>query len=211
MSFQDRTRRFLILSVLGFILGAGIAGLSILMESGDKNQGHQESLPFVAPHIGGPFHLINQDGKAVTDKDFAGKYLLIYFGFASCPAICPTELQKITNTYQSLSKDWQDRIQPIFITIDPERDTPDILKDYVALFLPQMVGLTGTTDQIENVKKAYKVYGAKVPEGTSYTMDHSSFIYFMGPDTKPLAMFRVSDTADKMTKTIQTLGINAQQ
>jgi protein SCO1/2 len=203
MSFKYRAKRFLILSALGLTLGAGIAGLSILMEN--QGAGNKPYAPMVAPNIGGAFTLVNQDGKTVTEKDFANKYLLIYFGFASCPAICPTELQKITEAYQALPKPWQERIQPLFITIDPERDTPAILKNYVALFMPQLIGLTGSVEQIEAVKKAYKVYGAKVPEGNSYTMDHSSFIYFMGLGGKPLAMFKASDTADTITKTIPTL------
>lgn len=203
MSFKYRAKRFLILSALGLTLGAGVAGLSILMEQ--KGLGNKPPVPMVAPNIGGAFTLINQDGKTVTDKDFANKYLLIYFGFASCPAICPTELQKITEAYQALPKPWQERIQPLFITIDPERDTPAILKNYVELFMPQLIGLTGSVEQIEAAKKAYKVYGAKVPEGDSYTMDHSSFIYFMGLGGKPLAMFKTADTADTIAKTIPTL------
>lgn len=203
MTYKYRAKRFLVLAVLGLTLGGAIAGLSLLLEK--KSNSQSEYVPMVAPNIGGPFTLQNQDGKTVTEKDYANKYLLIYFGFASCPAICPTELQKMTEAYQALPKPWQDRIQPVFITIDPERDTPAILKNYVELFMPQMVGLTGTTDQIDTVKKAYKVYGAKVPEGDSYTMDHSSFIYFMGLGGKPLAMFKTSDTAEKMAKTIPTL------
>lgn len=204
MSFKNRLRRFLILSALGLILGAGIAGISILMTKQNGND-ESSSLPLVAPGIGGTFTLINQDGKTVTEKDFANKYLLIYFGFTYCPAICPTELQKITEAYHALPKAWQDRIQPIFITIDPERDTPEIIKNYVGLFMPELIGLTGTQSQIEAIKKVYKVYGAKVPEGNTYTMDHSSFIYFMDMNNKPMAMFKTSDNADKIAKTIPTL------
>lgn len=203
MSYKYRFKRFLVLSVLGLTLGAAIAGLTLLIDKKSNDDG--KYVPIVAPNIGGSFTLVNQDGKVVTDKDYANKYLLIYFGFASCPAVCPTELQKITEAYQALPKAWQDRIQPLFITIDPERDTPVILKNYVELFMPQLVGLTGSVEQIEAVKKAYKVYGAKVPEGDGYTMDHSSFIYFMGLGGKPLAMFKTADTADTIAKTIPTL------
>lgn len=205
MSYKYRLKRFVVLSVLGVTLGAAIAGLSIVVEQKNKGDRGGSPMPFVAPHIGGAFTLVDQNGKTVTDKDFSSKYLFIYFGFASCPAICPTELQKMTEAYQALPRAWQDRIQPVFITIDPERDTPSILKNYVELFMPQMIALTGSMDQIETVKKAYKVYGAKVPDGDSYTMDHSSFIYFMGPGGKPLAMFKTSDTADSIAKIIPTL------
>ncbi len=203
MSIKYRAKRFLVLSVLGLTLGAGIAGLSILIEK--KGVANQSNSPMVAPNIGGAFTLVDQEGKTVTDKDFANKYLMIYFGFASCPAICPTELQKMAEAYGALPKPWQERVQPMFITIDPERDTPAILKNYVELFMPQLLGLTGSVEQIEAVKKAYKVYGAKVPEGDSYTMDHSSFIYFMGLGGTPMAIFKTSDTADVIAKTIPTL------
>lgn len=203
MTHISRIKRILVIAVLGLTLGVAIACLSIVLEKkGDSSSAY---VPLVAPNIGGPFTLIDQNGKTVTEKDYANKYLMIYFGFASCPAICPTELQKMTEAYQALPKPWQERIQPVFITIDPERDTPAILKNYVELFMPQLIGLTGSADQIEAIKKAYKVYGAKVPEGDSYTMDHSSFIYFMGLGGKPLAMFKTSDTAETMAKVIPTL------
>lgn len=202
MEHSQRLKRFFILAAVGLTLGAGIAGISLLL---DKAAIEQSTMPIVAPNIGGPFTLIDHNGKTVTDKDFQNKYLLIYFGFASCPAICPTDLQKLTDAYQALPKPWQDRIQPLFITIDPERDTPKILKNFVELFMPQLIGLTGSEEQIEAAKKAYKVYAAKVPEGDSYTMDHSAFIYFMGLGGRPLAMFKNADTADKIAKTIPTL------
>ena len=198
---KKRLIRFATLSLVGLSLGAAIAGLSILLDT--KNSASE--LPLVAPNIGGAFTLVNQDGKTVTDKDFAGKYLFVYFGFTYCPAICPTELQKMAEAFKGLPKAWQSRIQPIFITIDPERDTPDILKNYVGLFMPELIGLTGTPAQIEAVKKEFKIYAAKVPEDDSYTMDHSSYLYFMGLDGKALAMYRTSDTSDKIIKQIPTL------
>lgn len=197
MSIKQRIQRFFILSAFGLTLGALIAGLSILSErhGGDGSQ-------VVATGIGGPFTLIDQDGKTVTEKDFAGKSLLIYFGFASCPAICPTELQKISLAYKALPADIQKNIQPIFITVDPERDTQSVLKGYVALFMPELIGLGGRVEQIDAVKKTFKVYAAKVPEGDDYTMDHSSFIYLMGPDGTLQALFKTADKADFITKRI---------
>ena len=111
----------------------------------------------------------------------------------------------MSEAYRALPTAWQARIQPIFITIDPERDTQAILKNYVALFMPELVGLTGSAEQIDAVKSVYKVYGAKVPDGDTYTMDHSSFIYFMGLDGTAKAMFKTSDTADAIAKQILTL------
>lgn len=206
MTIKDRLKRFFLLSALGLTLGAGVAGISILSEH--NNKGGNDSI--VATGIGGAFSLTDQNGKTVTDKNFYGsKYMLVYFGFASCPAICPTELQKMADAYNALPKAWQDRVQPIFITVDPERDTAEVMKDFTAMFLPNMLGLRGTPEQTESVKRAYKVYAAKVPEGDSYTMDHSSFIYFMGLNGQALALFKTSDTSSFMTKRITELdGLN---
>lgn len=191
MSIKQRMIRFFILSGLGLVLGAGIAGISILTEK-HGNDGSS----IVATGIGGAFTLIDQNGKTVTDKDFADKYKLIYFGFTSCPAICPTELQKISEAYKALPPEVQQKIQPIFITVDPERDTPEVLKNYVDLFMPELMGLTGTVEQIDAVKKSYKIYATKVPEGDTYTMDHSSFVYLMGIDGQVLSLFKAADKAD---------------
>ena len=197
MSFQHRLRRFVILSVIGLVLGAGLAGIALL--------GKKPHLSSLTQGIGGDFSLINQDGQPVTKKSFGGKYLLIYFGFTYCPAICPTELQKMAEAYHALPKNWQDRIQPLFISVDPERDTPEVLKNYVALFLPELVGLTGTPVQIDAIKRAYKIYAAKIPDGDSYTMDHSSYIYLMAPDGTAKAMFKTSDTAKDIARHIAGL------
>lgn len=153
--------------------------------------------------FGGPFTLTDQNGKTVTDKDLTGKYRLIYFGFTYCPAICPTELSKITNAMKGLGDRAKD-IQPIFITVDPERDTPDKLKNYITLFHPSLIGLTGTPEQVKQALKAYKIYAAKVQDDgmSDYTMDHSSFIYFIGPDDRLLHIFKTEDTAQQMTDLI---------
>lgn len=204
MSIKHRIIRFFILSAIGLALGAAIAGISILSEKQDKG-----SSSIVSTGIGGPFTLVDQDGKTVTEKDFAGKYMLIYFGFTSCPAICPTELQKIAEVYKSLPKESQNRIQPVFISVDPERDTPKVLKNYVDLFMPELIGLTGSVEQIDAVKKAYKIYAGKVPEGDSYTMDHSSFIYFMGLDAQVIGIFKTSDKpADIKTRIMEMHGLD---
>jgi protein SCO1/2 len=194
-------RRNLILFILGLCLGAALAGAAIMMET--RAPAPKERVPLMnAAKIGGAFTLVDQDGKTRTEKDFNQVYKLVYFGFSYCPAICPTELQKISEALASLPEDISGKIQPIFITIDPERDTPAVLKDYVSLFDKRLIGLTGSVDQIEAVKKEYKVYASKVPQDDTYTMDHSSFIYFMTPDDKPVYLFRISDTAETMADTL---------
>lgn len=157
-----------------------------------------------ASQVGGDFALVDHTGKAVTNENFAGQYKLIYFGFTYCPAICPTELQKITLVMNELGEQ-AENIQPIFITVDPERDTVEVMKGYVELFHPKLVGLTGGREQIDEALKNYRVYAAKVeePELNDYTMDHSSFIYLMSPDDQLLTMYRIEDSAAFITEDIQ--------
>ena len=153
--------------------------------------------------IGGPFALVNQEGKPVTDQTWHGKWLLVYFGYTYCPDVCPTELQTISTALGQLGKD-ASNVVPIFITIDPERDTPSALADYVKLFDPRLVGLTGTPQQIAEVAHEYRVYYSKVtPKGsTTYLMDHSSFAYLMSPDGLLRSLFRPGTSADDMAATI---------
>lgn len=205
MTVRQRLLRTLILSAIGLCLGAAIALITVMMDR--YNPAPRSSGIVNAAAIGGPYTLTDQDGKTRSDADFKSTYKLLYFGFSYCPAICPTELQKMAAALKTLPENISTQIQPIFITIDPERDTPAVLKNYVALFDPRLVGLTGTVEQIEAVKKAYKIYGAKVPpeEGAAadeYTMDHSSFIYFLTPDDQMIMLFRTNDTAEEMVRMI---------
>jgi protein SCO1/2 len=127
---------------------------------------------------------VNQDGKRVTEKDFLGNYMLVFFGYTYCPDVCPTELQVMTAALDQLGPE-ASRIQPVFVSIDPARDTPEVLKAYVANFGPRLMGLTGTAEEVAAIAKAYRVYYAKAGNSTSamdYLMDHSSIIYLMGPD-----------------------------
>lgn len=149
--------------------------------------------------MGGPFELVDHNGRLVTTADFAGKFMLIYFGFTHCPDVCPTELQTMANALDMLGPDGE-RIAPVFITVDPERDTPEQLKGYVAAFHPKMIGLTGAPQQIADVAKAYKIYYSKAQSASAsgdYQVDHTSFVYLMGPDGSLRSLFRggISDKA----------------
>lgn len=136
------------------------------------------------PAIGAPFSLIDQDGRKRSSGDFHGRYMLIYFGYTYCPDVCPTTLALMGDALAKVDPKGA-RIVPVFITIDPERDTPAKLKDYVRSFGPQFVGLTGDLKTITKVASDYRVYFRKHPlEGGNYGMDHSSVIYLMGPDGK---------------------------
>lgn len=150
--------------------------------------------------IGGAFTLINQDGDTVTEQSFADSYKLVFFGFTNCPEICPVELQKMTLALENMGP-LADRIQPIFITTDPERDTPEVMKEYVALYHPNLVGLTGTVEQINEVKETYRVYAAKqeIPGQDGYQMNHSSYIYLMSPDNELVTMFWKQHGPDMLT------------
>ena len=136
--------------------------------------------------IGGPFTLVDQDGKTVTNKDYLGNFLLIYFGYTFCPDVCPTTLTEMSVALDLLGDD-AEKIIPMLITIDPDRDLPEHLKEYVAYFHPRLRALTGTPEQVDAAAKAYRVYYAKAKmeehsDPDDYHMDHSSVTYLMGPD-----------------------------
>lgn len=154
--------------------------------------------------VGGPFSLTDQEGRKVTDKDFRGHYMLVFFGYTYCPDICPTELQVMSAALDNLGAK-ADGIQPIFVTIDPQRDTPEILKQYVANFHPRLLGLTGTPEEIASVAKAYRVYFNKAADNSgpdTYLMDHSTIIYLMDGQGKFLKHFSYTTDAAALAKAI---------
>ncbi|WP_426958755.1 SCO family protein [Muricoccus radiodurans] len=154
--------------------------------------------------LGGPFTLRDHTGRTVTDADYRGKLALIFFGFTFCPDVCPTELQAISQTMDLLGAQ-ADQVQPLFITVDPERDTPAKLAEYVALFHPRITGLTGTPEQIAAAARAFRVYYAKsTPQGSSeYLMDHSAFTYLLGRDGRLRSLFRPGATPEEMAAAIR--------
>ncbi|MGG5886090.1 SCO family protein [Falsiroseomonas sp. HC035] len=154
--------------------------------------------------LGGPFSLVDQSGKPVTEADFAGRFLLVYFGFTYCPDVCPTELGTIATAIDALEEQGA-QVTPMLITIDPERDTPEALADYVSRFHPRMVGLTGSPEQVAAAARAYRVYYAKAqrPEMSAYLMDHSSFIYLVGPDGRVRTLFRPETTPEAIAQSVR--------
>jgi cytochrome oxidase Cu insertion factor (SCO1/SenC/PrrC family) len=157
-----------------------------------------------AVSVGGPFALTDDQGKAVTDQTYRGRWMLVYFGYTFCPDVCPTELQTIAGALDKLGPEAKS-VVPLFITIDPERDTPAALANYVKLFDDRLIGLTGTPEQISTVARAYRVYYAKVTpkDSTTYLMDHSSFVYLVGPDGKLRALFRPGESAQELADGIR--------
>ena len=159
----------------------------------------------VAPvSIGGEFTLVDQNGGTRRAEDFRGKLMLVYFGYTFCPDACPTALQDMSRAIDLLGAKGDD-VQPIFITIDPARDTVEQMKLYASNFHPRLIGLTGTPEQIAAAAKAYRVYYAKGSStgGTDYLMDHTVFIYLMGRDGKYLSHFSPGTTAEQMAAAIE--------
>jgi cytochrome oxidase Cu insertion factor (SCO1/SenC/PrrC family) len=155
--------------------------------------------------IGGPFALVDQTGQPRTERDFRGKLLLVYFGFTYCPDVCPTDLQAIGQAMDQLGRD-ADSVQPLFITLDPERDTPEHLAEYVPLFHPRLIGLTGSPSVIQKAAEAYRVYYKRVAfdkNPADYTVDHSAFIYLMDRDGKYLGFFPPGASAGQMVEMIR--------
>ena len=154
--------------------------------------------------IGGAFRLTDQSGKVRRDSDFRGKLMLVYFGFTFCPDICPTDLQQIAMALKALGPAASE-VAPLFITLDPERDTVKLLTQYVPAFHPQIIGLTGDLKAVHQAAKAYRVYHAKVANNgaSRYTIDHSSFIYLMGRDGKYLGFIPPSTSADRIATALR--------
>jgi protein SCO1 len=179
------------------VLGAFCAGLVfcfgvVMLVTG------RTSVPSVqqTAAIGGPFRLTDQDGAAVTDRDFLGRPFLVFFGFTHCPDVCPTALFEISEIMRKLGPD-AERMRAAFITVDPERDTPQALKDYLSSFDSRLKGLTGDVDAITAVAKAYRVYFKKVAlEGDGYTMDHTAIVYLMDKEGRFVAPFSLKRTTE---------------
>jgi protein SCO1/2 len=154
--------------------------------------------PLEGARIGGPFTLTDQNGRTVRDSDFAGQYRIVYFGYSFCPDICPVDLQKLMRglaQFEKAAPALGAKVQPLFVTIDPARDTPEALKPFVSRYHPRLLGLTGTPEQIAQVAKEFVVVYNKV-EGSApdrYLMAHTQIAFLMGPDGKPLAMLPVDD------------------
>lgn len=181
------------------LLGAGDAAARSAAETMDILMWNREP-------VGGAFALTDQTGRARSDRDFRGQLMLVYFGFTYCPDVCPTDLMAIGQALELMGQD-ADAIQPIFITLDPARDTAQHLAEYVPLFHPRLIGLTGSDDAISKAADAYKVYYAKVATGKAaddYTVDHTAYIYLMDRDGKYLGFFPPGTSAERMVEIIRS-------
>ncbi|MDB5668203.1 MAG: hypothetical protein JWL74_1153 [Alphaproteobacteria bacterium] len=179
------------------LLGGGVAGCS--QQAADP--------PLKGASIGGPLNLINQDGQRISDSSFAGKYRLVYFGFANCPDVCPVDLAVLgagLRQFEAEDRARAERVQPIFITVDPRRDTPQVLKRYVANFHPRLIGLTGSEQEIQQVVTAHG--GSALPdepnEAGGYNVNHTRFLLLMGPDNAPIAIVPHDEGAEGLARAL---------
>ena len=163
--------------------------------------------------IGGPFTLVAPDGTTMTDQTYRGKWLLVYFGYTYCPNSCPTALLEVATALERLGADAA-QLQPLFITVDPQRDTPDVMKDYTQSFDPRIVGLTGTPQQIAAVVQEYGAYHATHrtgPGAEDYVIDHSTYLYLMDPGGKFVRAFDADTSGDRIAETVRELMAQARE
>ena len=195
-------RRAAFLTIALFGLAAGPA-LTQQLSSRSAPEA-MDVLMWAREPVGGPFALTDHTGKVRTDADFRGKLLLVYFGFTYCPDICQTDLQNIGLALDKLGAAG-DAVQPLFVTLDPERDTAAHLKDYVSLFHPRLIGLTGDAAAIRRAADAYKVYYARAPnpKGDAYTIDHTAFIYLMDRQGTYLGFLPPNSEPDRIVDSIR--------
>jgi protein SCO1/2 len=182
---NQRTSRILL------VLGAFVAGLVLFSAVVFIVTGRSPAPIAMPSAVGGPFNLVDQNSKPITDKDMNGHPFLVFFGFTHCPDVCPTTLFEVSEILRALGPGAKD-VRALFITVDPERDTPKVLKDYLSSFDPRVIGVTGDEASIAAVIKAYRVYAKKVPQdGGGYTMDHTAIVYLMGKDGRFIVPFNM--------------------
>jgi protein SCO1 len=180
---SSRTARLLL------ALGAFVAGLVLFSTVIFIVTGRSPSTIAMPSAVGGPFKLVDQNDKPITDQDLKGEPFLVFFGFTHCPDICPTTLFDVSEIFRALGPDAKN-VRALFVTVDPERDTPAVMKDYLSSFDPRIIGVTGDDASITAAEKAYRVYAKKVPlDGGSYTMDHTAIVYLMNKDGRFVTPF----------------------
>jgi protein SCO1/2 len=172
--------------------------LPVLLAACSSQDAATAEPPLAGAAIGGPFELVDSSGETVRWSDFDGKYRILYFGYAYCPDVCPLDVQRMMQGYSRFKEDNPElaaQVQPIFVTIDPERDTPDVVGEFTSAFSDDLIGLTGTPEQVDKAAKAFSVYYAKgeTSQGGGYLMDHSRAAYLMSPEGDPIAFVRVDE------------------
>ena len=191
------------------LLGAALlAGCSPHATADESAAAQSTQPPLAGASIGGPFTLVDQDGKRISDSDFAGKYRIMYFGYTDCPDVCPVDMQNLGAAMRLLDREdpkLSARVVPIFVSVDPTRDTPPVLKQFVSAFYPRLIGLTGSTQAIDRVAKEYRIFHQRQPASAngSYLVQHSRQAYLFGPDGKPLALLPIEGPPGPIVATIE--------
>ena len=194
MSAMIDRRRLLLLAPSG-VLALGLAGAAAYLSF----------RPEQAAAIGGPFTLLDGNGRTVTERQFRGRWMLLYFGYTQCPDACPTALQDMANAVDLLPPDKRKEVALVFITVDPERDTPAVVKDYVSGFEAGITALSGSATQVADAARAFRVYYAKHPKDGGYDMDHSSIIYLMDPKGRFVANFTHETPPDRIATRLKAV------
>jgi protein SCO1/2 len=191
MLSSDRVRR-LAVPVAAFVFGLGILAVALVMTFGPGET--------PASSVGGPFALVDQDGRPATDKTFSGRPHLVFFGFTRCPDVCPTTLFQISEILRATGEGGRD-LRALFVTVDPERDDPATLKSYLSSFDPRIVGLTGDRAAVDAALKAYRAYARKVPtRDGDYTMEHTALVYLMDGKNRFVGSFNVNRAPEDAAK-----------
>lgn len=196
-------RRAVFVALFAITLAGALGGAWLTVALRTKHAPEHAS-PTTA-HIGGPFSLFDTSGETVTDASYRGKWLLIYFGYTACPDACPTALNNLSVALVKLGPKAAS-LRPLFITVDPERDTPYVMANYLKSFNPSIVGLTGNASQIDEVTKAFRVYVAPQKHGgNDYLVDHSAYFYVIGPDGKFVNVIAGDEPGDRMAEKLRSM------
>ena len=186
---------FVLVAVIAATIMRGTPASPLLGDKGGQN---------IVQSIGGPFTMVNDEGRTVTEADFAGKPTVMFFGFTHCPDVCPTTLFELAGLMQKLGPE-AGKLNYAFVSVDPERDTPQILHDYIASFDSRIVGLTGTDEQMAKMAEEYRVYHRKVPTEDGYTMDHTATVYLMDPDNNLAGTIDFHENEDVALRKLKNL------
>jgi protein SCO1/2 len=185
------------------MLGAFVAGLVLFGAVVFIVTGRSPAPVALTSTVGGPFSLTDQNAKPITDQDLKGHPFLVYFGFTHCPDVCPTTLFEVSEVLRALGPRAKD-VRALFVTVDPERDTPAVLKDYLSSFDPRVIGVTGDAEAVAAIEKSYRVYAKKVPlEGGNYTMDHTALVYLMDKNGRFVAPFKMKRRPEEAAAEIE--------
>jgi protein SCO1/2 len=185
------------------MLGAFVAGLVLFTTVVFIVTGRSPAPVALTSAVGGPFSLSDQNGRPITDQDLKGRPFLVFFGFTHCPDVCPTTLFEVSEILRALPPRAKE-VRALFVTVDPERDTPTVLKDYLSSFDPRVIGITGDPDAIAAIERSYRVYAKKVPlDGGNYTMDHTALVYLMDKNGRFVAPFKMKRRPEEAAAEIE--------